>query len=255
MNTDNSGLLSALPEEMLPYAEGRRFVRESIGLSGDEVWMSENAVLKIGTDIKNSLETVKMLRWLAGRLPVPEVIAHTVEGGKSFLLMTRIKGRMSCEKYFLEHPAELLERMAEGLWMFWDTDITGCPRIRDAEAELDDLRPRLEKGLIGDPALFRRLENSKPPCDPVLSHGDFCLPNVFIDGGHISGFVDLGDSGIADRYRDIALCWQSLKSNSDGTFGGKVYPDFDPDALFSALGITPDREKLNYYLQLGELFG
>ena len=255
MNTGHSDFIQSLPEEIRAYTGGRSFVSESIGLSGDEVWMSEDSVLKISTDLKNSLETVKILRWLAGRLPVPEVIAHTVEGGKSFLLMTRIKGRMSCGKYFLEHPAELLERMAEGLRMFWDTDITGCPRIRDAAAELDDLRPRLESGLIRDPELFRRLENSKPPCDPVLSHGDFCLPNVFIDGGHISGFVDLGDCGIADRYRDIALCWQSLKSNFDGTFGGNVYPGFDPDDLFGALGITPDREKLNYYLQLGELFG
>lgn len=65
---------------------------------------------------------------------------------------------------------------------------------------------------------------------------------------------DLGDTGIADKWRDISLCYRSLKHNFDGTFGGKVYPDFDPDMLFDALGIEPNWEKLNYYILLDELF-
>lgn len=39
-----------------------------------------------------------------------------------------------------------------------------------------------------------------------------------------------------------------------GHFGGKVYPDFDPDMLFDALGIEPKPEKLRYYTLLDELF-
>ena len=47
---------------------------------------------------------------------------------------------------------------------------------------------------------------------------------------------------------------ESLKSNSDGTFGGKVYPDFNPDLLFDALGIEPNWEKIRYWFLLDELF-
>ena len=40
----------------------------------------------------------------------------------------------------------------------------------------------------------------------------------------------------------------------DGTFGGKVYPDFNPDLLFDALGIEPNWEKIRYWILLDELF-
>lgn len=111
-----------------------------------------------------------------------------------------------------------------------------------------------EKSLGYLQELLEWLEKNRPEFDPVLSHGDFCLPNVFVENGTISGFIDLGDSGIGDKWRDIALCYRSLKHNFDGTFGGKVYPDFDPEMLFDALGIEPDREKLRYYILLDELF-
>ena len=70
----------------------------------------------------------------------------------------------------------------------------------------------------------------------------------------MAGFIDLGDCGIGDKWRDIALLYRSLKHNFDGTYGGKDYPDFHPDRLFDAMGIEPDREKLDYYILLDELF-
>ena len=88
----------------------------------------------------------------------------------------------------------------------------------------------------------------------MISHGDFCLPNIFFEGNRLSGLIDLGHGGVGDRYLDIALCYRSLKHNFDGTYGGKVYEDFDPDGLFVHLGIEPNREKIRYYLLLDELF-
>ena len=69
----------------------------------------------------------------------------------------------------------------------------------------------------------------------------------------MSGYLDLGFCAVADRYQDIALCWRSLAHNSDGSYGA-AYPGIRPDALFDALGITPDREKVRYYILLDELF-
>ena len=111
-----------------------------------------------------------------------------------------------------------------------------------------------KNGFESPAALLEWLEANKPPCEPVLSHGDFCLPNIFLKDGKVSGFIDLGGMGIADKWRDISLCYRSLKHNFDGTFSGKIYKDFDPDMLFEALGIVPDRERLRYWILLDELF-
>ena len=68
--------------------------------------------------------------------------------------------------------------------------------------------------------------------------------------GQVKGFIDLGRTGVGDKWNDIALCYRSLKHNFDGTYGGKVYDDFNPDLLFEELGIEPDLDKIKWYLLL-----
>ncbi len=80
------------------------------------------------------------------------------------------------------------------------------------------------------------------------------MPNLMIRDGKISGFIDLGMSGVADRWVDISLMHRSLTSNFGGAYGGKIYPEFNADRLFDFLEIEPDYEKLRYYKLLDELF-
>ena len=99
--------------------------------------------------------------------------------------------------------------------------------------------------------LERYCDHLKSDC---LIHGDFCLPNIFFQGDCLSGMIDLGRAGLADRWQDIALCYRSLKHNYSGKYGGKVYDNYNPDLFFDALGVEPDWEKLKYYILLDELF-
>ena len=177
---------------------------------------------------------------------------------------------MACDAYFLERPQELAARLAEAIRMLWSVDVSDCPRCRDLDAELKEARIRVEKHLVNvdqvepttfgpggfkDPGqLLDWLEHNRPDYEPVLSHGDLCLPNILIDHGRISGLIDLGYTGIGDKWRDIALCYRSLRWNAEGAFGGRIYPDTRAERLFEALGIAPDPEKIRYYLLLDELF-
>jgi len=111
-----------------------------------------------------------------------------------------------------------------------------------------------ENGFASPAELLEWLIANQPEEDYVLVHGDFCLPNIFMENGTLSGFIDIGSTGIADRWQDIALCYRSLKNNFGGRYRGKVYADFDPDILFDALQIKPDWDKIRYYLLLDELF-
>ncbi|MBO4411376.1 MAG: phosphotransferase, partial [Lachnospiraceae bacterium] len=128
------------------------------------------------------------------------------------LLMSKVPGKMACDRYFLEHSEELLKLLSEALKRCSAVDVSDCPRVRDLDAQLAEGRCRVENGLIDtedaepetfgeggfkDPEeLLHWLENNRPPFEPVFSHGDFCLPNVFFEDGKVSGFIDLGRAGI-----------------------------------------------------------
>lgn len=259
-----------VPVNIKKLIEGKSYTVDDIGMSGNQVLIFEDMVLKIEERSESVSEQVQIMQWLEGKIPVPQVISYEEWEGKSYLLMSRISGKMSCDTYYLEHPNILLEALADGLQMLWAVDVTECPRMRDLDVALAKARMRVENNLVDldnvEPTTFGEggfespkqllewLESNRPVMEPVFSHGDYCLPNIFLENGRIKGFIDLGKAGIADKWQDIALCYRSLKHNFDGTYGGKVYEDFNPDMLFEKLGVEPDWDKINYYILLDELF-
>ena len=258
------------PSKIKLLITDKPYTVDEIGMSGNQVLIFEDVVLKIEDDVAAMHEQVQLLQWLDGKLPVPTVLAYEVLNGKSYLLMSRIAGEMSCDTYYLEHPDVLLEALACGLKMLWNVDISDCPRKHDLDIQLNEARIRVENDLVdiddAEPTTFVEgrfenpkhlldwLEENRPDEELVYSHGDYCLPNVFLKNGQISGFIDLDHSGVGDKWQDIALCYRSLKHNFDGTYGGKVYEDFNPDMLFEKLGVEPDWDKIRYYILLDELF-
>lgn len=261
------------PEKIKRLTEGKPFMSDSIGRSGAQVLIYDDMVLKIENISERTASDVEMLRWLHGKIPVPQIIEQENMQGSSFLLMTKAEGEMSCSKRFLMNPKELVPLLGSALKMLWNADISDCPRKRDLSRELNEARIRVEKGLVdignAEPDTFGKggfenpealllwLERNRPSCpeeENVLSHGDLCLPNIFINEGRISCFIDTSDAGAADKWRDISLCLRSLMHNTDGTYGNKVYSGYTPESFFDALGIAPDKDKLRYYLLLDELF-
>ncbi len=88
----------------------------------------------------------------------------------------------------------------------------------------------------------------------VLSHGDYCLPNVFGVHDKVAGYIDLGRTGIAGKWCDIALCYRSISYNYSGRYHGRAYSGYDELLLFRELGIEPDWDKIRYYILLDGLF-
>ena len=257
------------PDAIASVLGSRPYVTDGTGKSRARVLIFDDYVLKVRPVDECAETDVSMLQWLQGKLPVPVIAAHEVQDGTDWLLMTRIKGKMLCDPDVMNHPVLLMDCMAEALHAMWEIPTVGCPHVWALEDELQAAERIIREGRF-DPAgcepetfgpggfsgsedLICWLRKNLPPIDAVLTHGDFCLPNLFTDGTRLSGMIDLGDSGIADRWMDLALAWRSISHNSNG-FYGHVYPHINPDDLFRAAGIPKDEEKLRYYILLDDLF-
>lgn len=259
-----------LPPELRKLIGHLPYTADDIGLSGSTVLLYDDMVLKVRPVSDETRSERDILRWMCGKLNVPEVIFSTEEQGCDYLLMSRIKGKMSCDEEFLTQPEKLVTRLADCLHQLWAVDISDCPvnclldsklaqaehRVLSGMVDMDNAEPETygENGFKNPAHLLEWLRSNRPSEESVLSHGDFCLPNIFFGADGTAGCIDLGRAGIADRWLDIALCLRSLKHNFDGVYSGVTYEGFEPQMFFDALGIEPDWEKINYYILLDELF-
>jgi aminoglycoside phosphotransferase len=262
--------MNHLPNHIQRYLQEEPYVLDDVGMSKSTVVLFSDKVLKIqpmGCEADNE---VAVMKWLQGKLPVPTILEEVKENGNHYVLMSKMTGTMACDETYLNAPHVLIPALVDGLKRLWSVDLTGCPSCFTLEYKLQIARSNVERDLIDmsqsepetygehgfrDPAeLLEWLVEHKPEEELVFTHGDFCLPNIFLADGALSGFIDLGMAGIMDKWQDIALCHRSLRHNLDGKYSGIMHPNFDPDGLFQALGIAPDHEKMRYYLLLDELF-
>lgn len=82
--------------------------------------------------------------------------------------------------------------------------------------------------------------------DLAVCHGDACLPNVFFDPDtlEVTGLIDVGRLGVADRYSDLALATIQLQDEWSA----------DPAPFLAAYGLpVPDQRRLEFYRLLDPL--
>ncbi len=200
-----------------------------------------------------------MLSWLKGKVSVPDIIYHSKNSDNEFLLLTEILGEVSYEVFSRSDIEANLKILAKGLQIFHTLPLGNCPNKIDLDTMIQHAKERLEQGKINSKNFDVRWKHKTPyelfedvkrliprRIEKVVTHGDYCLPNVMIHEGELSGFVDLGCAGINDRYYDLAAITWSISYN----FGEKWLPFF-----FENYGINYDeidRERLLFYQMLNE---
>ena len=253
-----------IPLSVAEHLENNEFYAENIGRSDSSVLIFSDRVMKIEKTAELSDNEHEMLLWMEGKLPAPRVIAFDRENGSNYLLMTKQNGKMACDCSLSEE--EVSRILAKGLKMLWQTDISSCPNHRTILSQLDEAKKKLTDGSLEGSfpnhkefsdfeTLWSYLFKIAPQDDFVFSHGDYCLPNVFLDENGVCGFLDLGRAGISDRYEDIYMCLWSMRYNFV-TLGNMEESRFtDCEALFfEELGIEKDLGKLRFFELLDEFW-
>lgn len=118
-----------------------------------------------------------------------------------YLITEPAKGEPACSPVFLRQPEALARRLGEILRSFHErSDLTDCP--------------------------FDTAEDPRLIAD-VIIHGDYCLPNVLLDGDlKFTAFLDMNAAGRGDRHHDLYWGIWSLAYN----LGTDIWTDVFLDA-------------------------
>ncbi|MDE6579724.1 MAG: aminoglycoside 3'-phosphotransferase [Ruminiclostridium sp.] len=179
---------------------------------------------------KSTLEKeAKMTEFFHSKGLGTEVLDY-ISDEKDWLLTAAVTGDDCTHEKYLAEPEKLCDTVAAELRKLHETDFTGCP-ITDRTAEyLADAEKNYRKGMY-DSSIFPKSYNcpsAKEAFDiftsgknalqsNVLLHGDYCLPNIILNDGKLSGFIDVGCGGVGDRHIDIFWglwsLWYNLKTD------------------------------------------
>jgi aminoglycoside phosphotransferase/GNAT superfamily N-acetyltransferase len=259
-------LIEAMPPALGELVRNRRLQQVTLGCSGDWIYRlhgedAPDLYLKVSSaqSVFRLQAEARRLEWLNGRLPVPELCYYDEVGEVEYLLMTAVSGRPAIDPHHKSDLKRLVDLLAEGLQQIHAIPVDECPFDQRLVVQMEIARLRLIHGQVDEAdfepewqgkspvLLFEQLLDSQPDYENLhFTHGDYCLPNVLIADGQISGFIDWGLAGVADRYRDLALAARSLRHNWGEEWVGR---------FFDAYGIKRlNKEKLAFYTLLDEFF-
>jgi len=258
-------LRKSLPANLAQVVFGYAWREIHVGCSTAQVFRLEaengkSLYLKIAARISgNSLIPEKLkLGWLQNQLFVPKVVLFAEDENTDYLLLSEISGIDASDDSLSENAADVIEQLAKGLKMVHSLPIESCPFNARLNYKIELAKERILKGLVDESDfdderagsraedLFQELLATKPSEeDLVFTHGDYCLPNIILENGKLSGVIDWGNAGVADRYQDIALLTRSVSYN----FG----EDWEK-IVFEIYGIAPDWKKIDFYKLLDEFF-
>jgi aminoglycoside 3'-phosphotransferase-2 len=205
---------------------------------------------KSGSPQELSVEAAVM-EWCAAHLPVPRVLA--VEVG--YLAMSALTGvnltetSMPCAVAVTVEALRLIHAVPTEECPF---DASWAKRLKQAElrvhaglvdtADFDD--ENLGRSAVD---ILAELQRQPPlPDRTSFTHGDACLPNFLMQGGLLTGIVDLGRAGVTHPAQDWALALRSMRAN----FG----PDGERSLREHLSDYCADEELLRRFRLLDELF-
>lgn len=242
-------------------------VKVTSGASGAKVYrLTRNGrralYLKYGSGriARQIAEEAVRLQWLNDHLPSPRALRFGGDRKSAWMLTEALPGRSAhdCLASNAGDLTEIVRAIARFMRRLHDLSAETCPFISDHKVRMMQARRNIESGIV-DLSDFDEQRRGwtagrvwaeliaiiPPRFDRVVTHGDFSLDNIFIHRGRVTGMIDAGRLGIADRYQDLAILWNNLAE-----FGAGLQRTF-----LIAYGVRRlDKRKLDFHLCLDELF-
>jgi aminoglycoside 3'-phosphotransferase-2 len=225
----------------LPDADGDRFLK-----------------LASGPVAPPLAQEIARTEWLSRRrLHVPQILMAVRTETVVAILMTAVAGR-----HLVSGDGNVLEAartIGRGLARLHALPIADCPFDETVGTRMQRAREAVDRNLIdasefhgrnagvSPEEVYERLVRTIPGTeDLVVIHGDATLSNQLIRPDGDLGFIDCGNAGRSDRYVDLAIIEEELRT------------EFGPDAagcFIAACGVHMwDERKAAFFSDLYELF-
>jgi aminoglycoside phosphotransferase len=197
------------------------------------------------------------LTWLRDRgFPVPGVVDVGGDEELAWLVTTALPGVPASAGWTSEQRRRVRWTVADLTRSLHALPVADCPFDRSLSVSLDWARRATEQGLVdlddlnpthrgwsAERLLAELTATPAPSEDLVVCHGDLYLDNVLVDPDtqKLTGILDVGRLGLADRWRDLAIVLRCLDGDHDAEF-------------LVRYGARPDERRARYYLLLDEFF-
>ncbi len=257
-------LTDTLPTTLQRLLQQTSWQADTLGMSSARTFRIKGPVnfyLKINpVDPWDGLKTeAEALSWLRTYLPAPEVVYYERVEGIDYLLIRELTGSPASADEWKANPKRLAETLALSMRALHSLELAACPFDQRTDTKLREVADFVQRGLVDaddfdgenqgltPEHILEQLYADQPAEeDLVVTHGDFCLPNLILNDWQLSGFIDVGALGVGDRYQDLALCLRDLADELDTDRYHAVF--------LAAYGLaTVDTEKLRYFRLLDEL--
>lgn len=254
---------------------GHAWTPVSVGCSGALVYRLDGVTdlyVKVGnlTANRDSGDDLgagaERMRWLAKvGIPTAEVVEFGISDDCAWLITTAVPGRSAAEHWPADKRPNVIDALADFTLTLHSLRIEDCPFERSLAVTMPAAAHAVGQHLVGadrlDPAyegwtpqqLLEEAHATLPGFeDLAVCHGDLCLPNVLLDPDTlmVTGLIDVGRLGRADRYSDLALATRSIAGGQN-----PQYSVHHADRYLTRYGIEQaDTARVTFYRLLDQFF-
>ena len=205
------------PESLREFLEKAKLYDSSCSPAARVYYIDRDCGYYLKRSPEGSLaKEVAMTRFFYSKGLSANVVEYLTEDGYDWMLTERITGEDCTHAEYLSDPQRLCDTIATLLRELHEESGEGCPISDRMEAyfgkleenyerreyDLSYLLPRVSS-MTADEAYEYVTKNRGTFKSDTLLHGDYCLPNIMLDGWRLSGFIDLDGAGIGDRHVDL----------------------------------------------------
>ena len=219
-----------LPEDIRRLTEGARIFDSSCSPEARVYFIDRDGGYYLKNAERGALSREALMTEYFHRKGLGSEVLSYASGESDLLLTSAVRGEDCTHSIYLSDPKRLCDTLAERLRALHELDCSDCP-VKDRVGEYIALAKRNYAygtydqshfpdsfGYSSGEEAYRALTDGEALLkNEVLIHGDYCLPNIMLDGWRFSGFIDLGNAGIGDRHIDIFwgrwTLWFNLKTD------------------------------------------